>query len=37
MVFKFGVAYGSFSDWSVYTGNEYTLAVAGATFTGTAS
>ena len=37
VVFKFGIAYGSFSDWSVYKGNEFTVAVAGATFTGTAS
>jgi hypothetical protein len=37
VVFKFGIAYGSFSDWSVYEGDEFNLAVAGATFTGKAT
>ncbi len=37
VVFKFGVSYGSFGDWTVYKGDEFKLAVAGALWTGKAS
>jgi hypothetical protein len=37
VVFKFGKAYGSFSNWTVFKGDEFEVAVAGATTKGTAS
>jgi hypothetical protein len=36
VVFKFGKAYGSFSNWTVFKGDEFELAVAGVTATATA-
>jgi hypothetical protein len=37
VVFKLGVSYGSFAHWTVFKGDEYHLAVAGALFTGHAT
>jgi hypothetical protein len=37
VVFKMGIAYGSFAHWTVFKGDEYHLAVGGALFTGHAT